>query len=42
MNRITVAALMVSGLGPRVHAQEPFKWQGKLAAGKPSKSEHQW
>ena len=34
MNRITVAALMVAGLVPVLHAQEPFKWQGKLAAGK--------
>jgi hypothetical protein len=34
MTRITVAALMVAGLVPVLHAQEPFKWQGKLAAGK--------
>ena len=34
MNRITVAALMAAGLVPVLHAQEPFKWQGKLAAGK--------
>ena len=34
MNRITVAALLVAGLVPVLHAQEPFKWQGKLAAGK--------
>ena len=38
MTRITVAALLVAGLVPVLHAQEPFKWQGKLAAGKPSRS----
>ena len=34
MIRMTVAALMAAGLVPVLHAQEPFKWQGKLAAGK--------
>jgi Putative adhesin len=31
---MTVAALVAAGLVPVLHAQEPFKWQGKLAAGK--------